>query len=193
MIQIDLGEERDDGSSISGDGCDAHCGVEDPKTPEECKDYDITSTQFTIDAGVKTQEYLIKRLTRELGKIDKRKSTRRYIDRVRSQANEYQIEGWTITWSIPSIGLVCASEELFCVEANINASAMDIYLDRTAKLHKITRKVTKRYRRTPGALRKVFKRILKKEQRVFDNNVTLARAIPGVNDQSDVCLFPDAL
>lgn len=200
IVQTSLGETCDDGNNANGDGCDAQCTIEVPPTPTptpvpspsptptppDCNDVDITETQFGMDGGVKQQEALIRRGLRRYQKLaDGSPRVLRFISKTKKLAHKTQIAGWVLSWSIPSVSVVCGNPPLNCVSSSANGDAMQGYIARTNELHGIFESVLKRISR----IRKSNRRDAGLRNRgltLLSDNVVLAGSVPPVTYTCEV-------
>ena len=189
ILSPELNEQCDDGNTQSGDGCDSNCQIENPEFfPENCDTYDITESQFEMDAGVKDQEYLINRALRIYKKLSSGQKAKKYANKTATIANETQLAAWRLSWSVPSSGKVCEFNEALCVSSNINQVMVAEYTVNTRALHRIMKKVLRKIGKVEGRTKKIVKRLKKKERNILKNNLARAASIPGT---VTACIFPE--
>lgn len=188
VIQIASGEQCDDGNTTANDGCSSACAIETPPGPNNCVEYDMTQTQFSIDQGVKKQEFFINQALKQLKHLSPNARTSRYSKKTAKLAHETQLEGWRIAWSVPSTGELCDFDPTFCSFTNLNGTMVATYLDRTTKLHRIMKRVLKKVKAARGKLNSFDRWAQKKEAKQFGRNTKLANELPGV---SESCVYPN--
>lgn len=145
----------------------------------ECVEYDISETQAAMDGGAKDQEKNIRRVLRELKRIDQEPATLDFIAVNRAKAHELQILNWTLSWTLPSVYSECINS--FCVNAS-NEPQVSEYIDRSLELKKLGARIIKYYQKVKLAKGRSLdtndKRFVKRNRQLHNTNVANANSVP---------------
>ena len=102
----------------------------------KCQEVSQRPSQFLLDGQTGQQLHEIKRIANQLLKAaPNNKSIKTKVTKALKAATDAQLKAWTVTWSLPSVVLVC-QEPAPCQKTNYTASITN-FTDLSFELQKI--------------------------------------------------------
>jgi len=154
------------------------CGG-DGKSCLGCSDVNIKSVQFALDSSALKQKGLVKSTASLLGSVGhKDKTIKKYVTRVKVQADKLYKSNWQLTWSIPQVITTC-SNNIFCAQ-NDNSANIDQFVANSSTFLELTNTLSSKILKFNPMKAKKVSSILAKAQTLHNQNLTSAAKVPRV-------------
>ena len=141
-----------------------------------CQELDQTDKLKKLDGGAKKQEKHIKKLAKQLLKIDRSEKIMNRIKRQLIRTHRLQITNWTLSWTLPRQSNSCSNDE-FCSSISVKP-ILDEYRIHSEELRVIGVKIGNKIKKFNNGLNKRHSKMLAKNNNLHFKNMELADTIP---------------